>query len=254
MFLSAPHARAAAVVVFSRIRMSHETVVGRSGPDAEPDNNLDNLPGLSAGNVLTGGYDLVVQIRDDLLVHSLMAMHAARSTAHHATRTTDRTVTEITIGPHHVRLPGDGDQARARIRVTAWTHPLDDPTTITSYGSGTVDAAVVAAGLPALRGGPATVWTDWSATTAADVTLTAAPGDDPTTTAVLDWVRADGGGRFVIPEIAGIGPVTDAAVRFAGDTSGRRVLKFGPVANGGSIAKCCDDRIVLGARSVSFLC
>jgi hypothetical protein len=195
----------------------------RSGPDAEEENNLDNLPDLTEGNPLTGGYDLAVQLSEPLLARTLLAMHSARSTTHQATRVVDGSVAELSLGPHQPQLSNDATEIRVRVRVCAWTRPLDDLGIIESSGTGSVNARVVVTGIPATAGGPATIWTDWSPTAASDVDFAAPAGTDPeiAARAVLDWAQLDGGGRFIVPQIAGIGTPTTVAAQFAADSGGQ---------------------------------
>jgi Protein of unknown function (DUF3892) len=195
----------------------------RSDPDTEKRNNLDNLPSMTGGTSATGGYDLVLQMSEAFVRRALTAMHATGSARHTDVRIADGQLATLSLGPHEPTLMDKDDPAAARVRVplSVEVRPLND-----SFGDristvGSVDAHVLISGDPG-AGGQASVVTDWSATKLRDVQLSGATGRALTTarTAVLDWARADGGGRFMVPQIPGLGSPSTIEPAFGMDADG----------------------------------
>ena len=201
----------------------------RSNRDAEKRNNLDNLPPMTGGVSATGGYDLVVQVSEAFVRRALIAMHASGSARHDDARSADGRLATVSIGPHEPTFADNGDAAAARVRVplTVEIRPLNDSFGDRVNAVGSVDARVLISGAPA-AGGSASVATDWSATTLGDVRLSGATGQRlaEARAAVLDWARADGGGRFLVPLIPGLGSPSTIEPGFATDSGGARWLQL----------------------------
>jgi hypothetical protein len=201
----------------------------RSDRDTEKRNNLDNLPQMTGGASATGGYDVVIQISEAFVRRALTAMHASGSARHDDVRSADGRLATLGIGPHEPTLAENGDAAAARVRVpvTVEVRPLNDSFGDRVNAVGSVDARVLISGASA-AGGSASVATDWSATAPRDVQLSGATGRalSEARAAVLDWARADGGGRFLVPEIPGLGSPSTIEPGFNADPAGARWLQL----------------------------
>ena len=201
----------------------------RSDPDTEKRNNLDNLPRLTGGTSATSGYDLVLQMSEAFVRRALTAMHASGSARHTDVRVADGQIATLSLGPHEPTLMDNDDPAAARVRVpvNVEIRPLNDSLGDRISTVGSVDAHVLISG-DSGAGGPASVVTDWSATKLRDVHLSGATGRALTTarTAVLDWARADGGGRFMVPLIPGLGAPSTIEPAFGIDPEGDAWLQL----------------------------
>ena len=142
----------------------------------------------------------------------------------------DGRLARLGVGPHEPTLAVNGDAAVARVDVPVVVEirPLNDAFGEHVSASGSVDAQVVVSGSPA-AGGAASVVTDWSPTTTADVHLSGATVARSTEArqAVLDRARADGGGRFLISDVPGLGSPTSVEPGFQTDAAGMRWLQVG---------------------------
>jgi PKD domain len=195
---------------------------------------------------VTDAFDIVIQVREEVIQQILQAQHRAELLRHRYVRVyQDKRIELLLNSPTLLLVTDPQPDQLARVRMTSRIHYRSrDLATAGDLGTTAAADVTVRAALRLSTGDPgqlvdtASLNVDWQETGHQDIVVHGVVASDANEVrdALLDFIRDYRGGRYVIPSIGSPGQrVGSLAFRFLAGSNGMRVLVVG--MNVGNVVK-----------------